>query len=206
MHPNPIFRSDDQATGLAFAARRGFGILIVTGPDGVLASHLPFVLEATTLDMHVPRSNPIGRLLRDGPVPALLIVSGPDGYVSPDWYGTDEQVPTWNYVAVHLRGELALRPAETLRDHLDRLSELNEERLLPKRPWTLDKNTEEGTERLMRVLLPLRLTINTVEQTWKLNQNKSDAERDSAARALEVAGFGHEIAELVRHMRDVPDQ
>lgn len=206
MHPNPIFRSDDQATGLSFAARRGFGILIVTGPDGVLASHLPFVLEATTLDAHVPRSNPIGRLLRDGPMQALVIVSGPDGYISPDWYATEEQVPTWNYVAVHLRGEIALRPAQTLRAHLDRLSELNEERLLPKKPWTLDKNSEDGTDRLMRMLQPLRLTVQTVEQTWKLNQNKSEAERIGAADGLERAGFGHEIGDLVHYMRNLPDQ
>lgn len=206
MHSNPAFRSDDQATGLAFARNRGFGVICVTGPDGIIASHLPFVLEATTLDAHIPRSNPVGRLLREGPLPALMIVSGPDGYISPDWYGAEEQVPTWNYVAVHLRGEIALRPQETLRQHIDDLSALNEARLLPKKPWTLDKNSDEGTERLMRMLLPIRMTVRTVEQTWKLNQNKTDAQRDGAAAGLETAGFGHEVAELAGHMRRLPDQ
>ena len=206
MHPNPIFHSDDQATGLAFARKRGFGILVVTGPDRMLASHIPFVLETTVADFHVPRSNAIGRLLRDGPREALLIVSGPDGYISPDWYGAEEQVPTWNYVAVHLRGEIALREAETLRPHLDRLSEVNEERLLPKKPWTLDKNSADGTEKLMRMLLPLRFTIRRIEQTWKLGQNKDAAMREGAAGGLESAGFGHEVGDLAGLMRDWEDQ
>lgn len=207
MHPNPVYHSDDQATGIAFVRSRGFGILTVQGPDGVLASHLPFVTETTHLDAHVPRSNAIGRLLRtEGPQQALMIVSGPDGYVSPDWYGAEEQVPTWNYVAVHLRGEVEIRPPEDLRAHLDRLSQVNEERLLPKTPWTLDKNSADGTAKLMRMLVPLRFTIRTIEQTWKLNQNKTDTQREGAARGLETAGFGHEVGELVRYMRDVPDQ
>ena len=54
----------------------------------------------------------------------MLAVSGPDSYVSPDWYGTGtaDQVPTWNYVAVHIRGTLRRRADETLRAHLDALS------------------------------------------------------------------------------------
>ena len=206
MHPNPIFHSDDQATGLAFARRRGFGVMTVVGPDGLIASHLPFVLEATTLDAHVPRSNALARLLRDGPLPALMIVSGPDAYVSPDWYDADEQVPTWNYVAVHLLGELAIRPAEDLRGHIEDLSAEFEQRLAPKEPWTLDKNSEDGTARLMRVLVPIRMTVRTVEQTWKLNQNKTPEQRLRAADGLEAAGFGHEVPELVRYMRELPDE
>lgn len=201
MHPNPIFHSDDQATGLAFARKRGFGILVVNGPERTLASHIPFVLETTVADFHVPRSNAIGRLLRDDPMEALLIVSGPDGYISPDWYGAEEQVPTWNYVAVHLRGEVAIREHETLRAHLDDLSALNEERLLPKKPWTLDKNSEEGTAKLMRMLVPLRFTVRTIEQTWKLGQNKDEAMRMGAAEGLETTGFGHEVGALSGLMR-----
>ena len=205
MHPNPVFHYDDQATGLSLVRARGFGILTVAGPDGILASHIPFVTETTYLEAHVPRSNAIGRLLHaQGPREALMIVSGPDGYVSPDWYGAEEQVPTWNYVAVHLRGKLEIGPAEDLRGHLDRLSEINEDRLRPKDPWTLDKNSAEGTAKLLRMLVPLRFTIRTIEQTWKLNQNKSASEREGAARGLETAGFGHETGELARHMRDLP--
>lgn len=203
MHSNPAYRSDDQDAGVAFARQRGFGIMVVTGPDGVLVSHLPFVTHDGALDAHIPRSNPIGRLLRDGPATAMMIVSGPDGYVSPDWYAAEEQVPTWNYVAVHLHGQVELRPPETLRPHIEELSAQFEERLSPKKPWTLDKNSEEGTAKLMRVLLPIRMTFDRVEQTWKLNQTKSEDQRLGAAEGLEDSGFGHEVAELARLMRNV---
>lgn len=204
MHPNPIFHSDDRAAGLAFARERGFGIMVVQTPDGPLASHLPFVLDDEVADAHVPRSNAIGRHLRGGPAEALLIVSGPDGYVSPDWYGAEEQVPTWNYVAVHLRGELSLAPHEGLRAHLDRLTEVNERRL-PKPVWTLDKNDPDGTAKLMRMLLPLRFEIRDVAQTWKLGQNKNARMRSGAANAMEQTGHGHEIAALASLMRGLGD-
>jgi transcriptional regulator len=73
-----------------------------------MISHVPFVLNAngTEAELHLVRSNPIARAVT-GPTQAVLAVTGPDGYVSPDWYDTPDQVPTWNYVAVHLRGHSA---------------------------------------------------------------------------------------------------
>jgi transcriptional regulator len=108
MHPNPAFRGDPAETNLAFARTRGFGTLCLNGPEGPMLSHVPFVLNAdgTEAEMHLVRSNPIARAVT-GPTRAVLAVTGPDGYVSPDWYDAPDQVPTWNYVAVHLRGPLS---------------------------------------------------------------------------------------------------
>ncbi|MEM9764702.1 MAG: FMN-binding negative transcriptional regulator, partial [Pseudomonadota bacterium] len=108
MHPNPAFRGQADTDALATARARGFGILTAAGADGPLASHVPFLLSAdgTEAEGHLVRSTAITRALNaaGGPLDALLIVSGPDAYVSPDWYGEDDKVPTWNYVAIHLRG------------------------------------------------------------------------------------------------------
>ncbi len=201
MHPNPVFRSSDRATALATAAERGFGVLTINGPGGILASHVPFVIDSATLSFHIPRSNPIGRALRDGPAEALMIVSGPDAYVSPDWYGAADQVPTWNYVAVHIRGALSLAPQDALRGHLDRLSAVNEERLRPKTPWTMAKNQPETLDKLMRALLPLHMQIRDIDATWKLNQNKDDAARCGAADWDEAAGHGRRPYTLAAWMR-----
>jgi len=193
MHPNPVFRNDDQARGLLTARARGFGVLTVNGPGAPLAAHVPFAAETTEIGTHLVRSNPIARALRDGPLPALMIVSGPDAYISPDWYGVDDQVPTWNYVAVHVHGMLELRPPEELRAHLDRLSAANEARLAPKPPWTMDKLSAEVEAKLMRQIVPARLIVQTVDSTWKLNQNKAPEARQRAAKALQsAAGAGHE--------------
>lgn len=202
MHPNPAFRQEPESRALAFAAERGFGALTVAGPEGVLAAHVPFVMQADRIAAHLVRSNPLARHLRAGPAEALMIVSGPDAYVSPDWYGEAEMVPTWNYVAVHLRGPLALLPEERLRPHLERLSAAFEERLRPKAPWTLGKMSEAAIAARLRQIVPVEMRIAGVASTFKLNQNRSEAARAGAAAALARGGTpGLETAALAALMR-----
>jgi transcriptional regulator len=204
MHPNPIYRKPSRAENLGFARERGFGLLAVTHEDAPLISHIPFLLseDGTRAEFHLVRSNPIARLT--APLRARLAIQGPHGYVSPDWYGVTDQVPTWNYIAVHLVGEVELRPAEELRDLLDRQSALFEARLSPKPQWKAGKMTPDVLERMMRQIVPCRMRVDQVEGTWKLNQNKPDAVRLSAARNIESAGLGVETALLAAMMRDVP--
>ncbi len=114
MHPNPAFRQVPADDSLSFARARGFGTLSVNGAAGPLMAHVPFLIsdsgEVCAL-IHLARSNAIARAAL--PCPAVLAVVGPDSYISPDWYGADDQVPSWNYVAVHLRGRLEPLPPET---------------------------------------------------------------------------------------------
>lgn len=201
MHPNPAFRGDPEAAHLAFARTRGFGTLCLNGPEGPLLSHVPFALSEDGLEaeVHLVRSNPIARAV-DAPTRAVIAVTGPDGYVSPDWYGIEDQVPTWNYVAVHLRGDLAPADPAALHGHLDRVS-AHVEGQLPKTPWTTAKMTPDVLERMMRAILPFRFTVTEVLGTWKLNQNKPDAVRLAAAEAIATSGVGQELAALSQLMR-----
>lgn len=205
MHPNQIYRQAPREANLAFARERGFGMLSVNGDNGPLAAHVPFVMaaEGEAIDFHLVRSNPVARALAN-PMPALLAVTGADGYVSPDWYVMEDQVPTWNYIAVHLRGRLELLPAEALRGQIDRLSELFEARLAPKKPWRTAKMTEDVLTRMMRAIVPLRLTIESVDGTWKLSQNKPEAARLGAADGVGAGTPGQEIAALAALMRSPP--
>ena len=203
MHPNPAFRQDPRETNLAFARARGFGILSINGPDGPLAAHVPFLLndDASFAEMHLARSNPIARAAL--PAPALLAVSGPDTYISPDWYGPHEQVPdqvpTWNYVAVHLRGILEPLPEDALRPHVDALSAEHESRIVGKRPWTSAKMSDGAMARMMRMILPFRFRVTSVEGTWKLSQNKTPEIRARTAEALSQGRApAQEIAALIR--------
>lgn len=203
MHPNPAFRKVADEVTLAFVRTRAFGVLAVSAEAGPLLSHVPFLLseDGTTADLHLVRSNPIARM--DG-VPAVIAVSGPDGYVSPDWYGVEDQVPTWNYVAAHVRGRLERLGDGLMRDMLDRQSAAYEERLRPKPPWTAEKMSEGALDRLMRSILPFRLQVERIDATWKLNQNKPEAARMGAAEAMARSGIGQETEALARLMRDPP--
>ena len=208
MHPNPAYRQTDPAISLKAARRRGFGLLSINGEAVPLCSHIPFLLskDGTKAEAHLVRSNPIAAKLANGPVAALLAVNCGDGYISPDWYQIEDQVPTWNYVAVHLTGKLRVLPPENLRPHLERLSDFFERRLAPKPVWRLDKVPPEVQRRLMRMIVPVELSIETVDATWKLAQNKDAAVRVAAADALEAGGPDAGAAALAALMRNPPDQ
>lgn len=208
MHPNPIFRAEPDTRSLDFAADRGFGALCLSGQGAPLVAHVPFRLdpEAGIAELHLMRSNPVARAALTAPQAALLAVSGPDAYVSPDWYGLADQVPTWNYVAVHLHGRLEVLPDADLRAVLDRLSAHFEGALAPKRPWTSDKMSDGAMERLMRSLLPFRFVVESVEGTWKLGQNKSAEARARAARGIDSAGIGQDPRVMAGLMRGVDPQ
>ena len=206
MHPNPAFRGTETETSLAFARERGFGLLVLNGLETPLLAHVPFLVAAdgASVDLHLARSNPIARAV-GAQAQAALAVVGPDGYISPDWYGVPDMVPTWNYVAVHLIGTLERLPDDAMHDMLVRQSAAFEARLAPKLPWTLSKMSGEALARLMRMIVPFRLTIDDVQSTWKLSQNRTEDARLAAAAGLEDAGFGQETEELARMMRDLPE-
>ncbi len=206
MHPNPAFRTEPTALNLQFARERGFGTLSIADNGTPRLAHVPFCLseDGTTADLHLLRSNPISRAMV-AEAPAVLAVTGPDSFVSPDWYGVDDQVPTWNYVAVHLTGRLVPLPDTALRDSLERLSATFEDRLRPKQPWTLDKLPADTLARMMRTLRPFRLVIDRVDGTWKLNQNKPEAARMAAADHIDAYGIGQDTALLAGLVRSAGD-
>lgn len=203
MHPNPIYRRENAARSLTFLRDRSFGTLAVNGEAGPLLAHVPFVIspDGGSVELHLVRSNPILRAIKE-PQPVVLSVTGPHGYISPDWYGVDDQVPTWNYVAVHLRGSLSIMDHGELRGVLDRLSGQFEGRITDKKPWVADKMTPEVLEKMMGMIVPCRLEISDLQSTWKMSQNKTDAARIGAANGAASAGIGQEVDQLRDWMLD----
>ena len=116
MHPNPVFRRADNKRIINFAHDRASGALSINGDAGPLITHIPFQLseDGTYVEAHVLHSNPLYRAI-ENPARGVMAISGGDGYVSPDWYGMDDQVPTWTYVACHLRGTVRRLPDAELR-------------------------------------------------------------------------------------------
>ena len=205
MHPNPIFRKAEDKRNIDFAQQISFGALCVNAENGPLIAHIPFQLskDGKKMEAHLVRSNPIARMLKEDHS-AVISIMGPNGYISPDWYGVLDQVPTWNYVAVHLRGKLRLLPDTELRGVLDRLSANMETRLLPKSKWTADKMNDEALDRMMRQIVPIEMDVHEIDGTWKLGQNKPADARIGAAAGLEKTGFGVDCAELAELMKAPP--
>jgi len=176
------------ATSLAFASARGFGMVVATDGGRPVAAHLPFRLieadgKVPKLEFHVARVNPLAAIAEKGG-DWLVAVWGHDAYVSPDWYASAEQVPTWLYQAVHLSGPVRVIPGDHTRGHTERLSAKFEQWLAPKPEWKLDKVADRRREMLLTAIVAVEMTIETIEGNFKLNQHKSDADHVAVAGAL----------------------
>jgi len=206
MYTPPPFKPD-RAASLAFAQTRGFGT--VCGWDGKkpIASLLPFYLgyadDGTPLAaFHLARHNPLVNLA-DGTSSWLLAVGGADAYVSPDWYVSPDQVPTWLYQAVHLSGTVRKMSDEELAMQIDTLSAKFEDRLLPKKPWTASKMTAGRLDAMKKAIVGLMMTVEEVEGSFKLNQHKSETDYAAIAGALaaQTDAGAQQIAYLMKETR-----
>ncbi len=191
MYVHPAFKVHP-ATSLAFAAARGFGLVVASDGGRPIASPLPFRLieqdgKVPKLEFHVARANPLGAIAEKGGN-WLVAVQGHDTYVSPDWYASPEQVPTWLYEAVHLSGPVRLIGSDHTQGHTERLSGTFESWLEPKPAWTLDKVADKRREMLLSAIVAVEMTIESVEGNFKLNQHKSDADHVAVANALARQG------------------
>jgi len=201
MHPARLFHVADEGRLLAQLAERPF-VTIAAAPDGrPRVAHAPAVVRrldhGLAVDFHLSRGNALAPFLAEG-FRAVAVSLGPEAYISPDWYESADQVPTWNYVSVEAEGPVTILDEPGLIAQVDALSAQEEARLLPKRPWTRAKMTPGVFEKMVRGIVGARLAVERLEGISKLGQNKNAADRAGA-----VAGLGdHPIARLMENGTD----
>jgi len=195
MHPNALFRCEDRALLAALLDEIGFGMVFMTTPDGPRVAHTPLLSAGDDkVRLHVSRGNALAKHLAGAE--ALVVVNGPDGYVSPRWYSDPNQVPTWNYVALELEGPVRRLDAEETTALLDGLSARHEGRLEGP-PWTRDKMEPAKFQKLLAGIVGFELEIRGRRPTLKLSQNKPAEERERVAAGMEASGAAA-IAHLMR--------
>jgi transcriptional regulator len=186
----PIFaEADPDAVAVMIEAAR-LGVMVTHGADGLHATHLPFLFEREPMKLigHIARANPHHTHAGDGE--ALVILSGPEAYVSPNWYPSKRvdgrQVPTWNYEAAHLYGTLEwFDDRDRLLDVVARLSEKHE-RGQPA-PWTTADAPPDYVEKLLNAIVGVTLTVTRVEAKRKMSQNKGEADRLGVIEGLALS-------------------
>jgi transcriptional regulator len=200
----PQFRIEEERA-LAFAAERGFGVIVAADERGPRASHVPFVIlrreDRVIVQIHLTAKNPLVPLA-DGSRRFLLIISGHDAYVSNDWYASRDNVSTWLYQAVHLSGVAHLRERDDNRAHGDTLLAVSEARL-PKQPWDLTQMEPTKRETMLASIRVIDLVVDEIEGQSKLNQHKSDEDHVAVANQLaraEETG-SRRLAERMRALR-----
>lgn len=172
MHPARLFHQDDPSVLAALVARRGFALLIGVADGRPVIAQVPVLLEGRRLRFHLSRGNALSAVLRAPDARALAVVAGPDAYVSPDWYGLDDQVPTWNYLSVEMEGPVTVADDAAAATLLDDLSAHFEGPLAPKPAWTRHKMTPGRFDALLGMIVAFEMTVERFEGVWKLGQNK----------------------------------
>ena len=170
MYVPPAFKID-RHTSLEFASARGFGIACAFDGKKPVASPLPFDLAYASdgtpqLSFHVARGNPIAACA-DGKISWLVSVNGPHTYVSPHWYASADQVPTWFYQTVHLTGPARTMSNEELVQNLERLSVKFEAWLEPKPAWSIAEISAGRREMLVKAIIGIVMTVDTIEGSFK---------------------------------------
>ncbi len=181
----------DRAELETFVNTHHVGQVVTVGPDGVPdATLLPVLWEGDEIIAHFARANPHWGRITSGS-PGLVVVVGPDAYVSPGWYATKREhgrvVPTWNYSAVHLSGPVRVHDdVEWLRVAVTRLTEHHEARRAE--PWHVTDAPERYVAGQLRAIVGISMTVTRVEGKAKLSQNRSDADRAGAVAGLRAEG------------------
>lgn len=203
MHPNPLYRTDDRALCESLIEEIGFGMVFAPTPDGPRVAHTPLIPTGNGPDkplairFHLARGNALARCL-DGAT-ALIVVNGPDAYVSPRWYANRDTVPTWDYVALECEGPVRRMTDEELEAFLHAAIVKHEARLTGE-PWHAEESSEKVWAGLFRGIIGFELEVQAWRPTLKLSQNKSAEERRAIAAGLDAAGH----AALAIMVREVP--
>jgi transcriptional regulator len=197
MHPNPLFRSEDDALHSKLIGETSFGMVFLTTPDGPRVAHVPMLAYGKDdIRFHLARSNALTKHL-DG-ARALITINGPDGYVSPRWYDNRDTVPTWDYAAMELEGTVSRLSDDDLETLLQDVITKFEGRI-DGEPWLASESSDKVWSGLFKGIAGFSLKVKERRPTFKLSQKKSEGERARIAAGVETYGN----AALATWMREV---
>jgi len=190
-----MFREDDLAIQHGLIEAYPLGLLISTGPEGILANPIPFVLyrgdgERGTLRCHLSRANVQWQALEANPA-ALVVFQGSQSYVTPSWYPskaeTEKVVPTWNYVIVQARGiARVVQDVAWLHANVSALTNQHEGHR-PK-PWTVSDAPEPFIAGQLKGIVGIEIPITSLSGKFKASQNRPVADRVGVAEGLAAEG------------------
>ncbi len=195
-----LYANKDRKEILNFLRSHAFGLLISQGGDGPEASHLPYTIESTDSALfvysHMGKVNRHRRFL-DVQNNHLFIVQGVDHYISSTWYD-HENVPTWNYISVHLSGQIEIQQGEDAFDNIRRLMDQMEQP--GHSPRSLDRLNSDMVHREIQGLVAFRMKVNKIEAAKKLSQNRDEKNYNSIIRELEALEYDQAL-KMAEEMR-----
>ncbi|HEX4181816.1 MAG TPA: FMN-binding negative transcriptional regulator [Caulobacteraceae bacterium] len=189
----------------AVLASLRLGCLVTHDPAGLSATHMPFLYDPArrVLTAHMALANPHWK--RAGEIEALAIFQGPNAYISPSWYQAKREngrvVPTWNYEVAHVHGRSHWRQdPDWLVAHVSALSDRHE--ASRSEPWAVSDAPADYIRGMAAAIVGLELTVERVEVTRKMSQNRPQADQAAVVEGLSSspAEADREMAALMRRV------
>jgi transcriptional regulator len=201
----PGFYRNDQIDEIAEVIKnQNFGILVSTGAERrITASHLPFHVKQNSneliLTAHLSAANPQWKKWKENEE-VLIIFQGPHTYISSSWYD-HVNVPTWNYIAVHIYGNITFLNEEQTIQHLDELLSYHEKR--EPSPVSLQSMGMDYVKKEMKGLKAIQITSTEIRSAFKLSQNRNDTNLELIMAELNKRGDENSlaIAEAMKGMK-----
>lgn len=184
------FQNTNTAEILDFIHQNGFAILVSQGDSSLMATHIPLQLseDGKTLHGHLSKANPQWKNFQGKEV--LAIFNGPHAYISSSWYN-HENVPTWNYIAVHAYGSIKIIEGEALIESLRKLTDKYEKNSV--HPVSVDNLSTAYFHKSLNGVVGLEITITKIEAAYKLSQNRDEVNHAAIIDQLEKRNQGDDL-------------
>lgn len=202
MYTPTHYRENNENLAIEVMKNFSFATLISATPDGPFISHLPVLIDPDkkTLLSHCARANPHWKYFNNNN-PVTVVFTGPHSYISPAWYEPDPgNVPTWNYVAVHVKGTARIiEDIDASWTMMNKLVQHYEK--YNKTSWNLPESPNEILKNdLHRGITVFEININHIESKFKLSQNQSSIDRNSIIENLShgTSEQGRVLAEYMK--------
>ena len=202
MYIPKYYREEDRRKILAFLKQHNFPALVTFDGERPVATHIPVeVLESEsgwTIYGHISRANAQKKTF--GEQEALLIFQGAHTYISPRWYA-EVDVPTWDYMIVHVYGKVREIQGDELYSVVSRLVKNHE----PNSTYRLEDLPQEMVQKELKGILGFAVDVTRIDAGYKLSQKKTEGERNKIASELENRGDEDsiEIAKAIRNQSEI---
>lgn len=184
MYTPRFFKVTDMKEILNFVQENSFGTIVTTDEGKPIATHLPFILNKIDDDFYLSSHFAYGNLqwktLEDNDQ-VLVIFQGPHAYVSSSWYG-HENVPTWNYQAVHIYGKAKILTKDELREDLANLLEKYEKHR--ENPILWETLSPDMLESQMKGVVGFKVKVKEIQAAYKLSQNRNEEDYENIIHKL----------------------
>jgi len=179
------FKNENMAAVKDFISDNGFGILIHQGNQKLQGTHIPMLLNKNDkgkdiLVGHLSRANPQWQHFKDNDA-VMVIFMGPHSYISSSWY-QKENVPTWNYIAVHVYGKIKIVEGEVLIDDMRKLVDKYEKD--SKNPVSVDRLSPKAMK-MVNGVVGFQIEITDIQSAFKLSQNRDERDYNNIIKELE---------------------